>query len=809
MRSLWQDLRYGFRLLVKSPGFTTAAVLTLALGIGASTATFSVVKGALIDPWPYEGADRIVTVNGVFPRMGVQSNSLWSVAEFRDLRERTDVFDYVIAGIGRTANLVQEGYPERIVGAAMTADAFSMLGVNPILGRVFLPEEDRPGAPRVVVMSYALWMRNFGGSRDIVGKAIRLDDELYTVVGVMPRDFLWWGSELWFPLSPDFSQIDRSHRTIVIQGRLRRGIAPRAAEGALASSTREMTRQFGAEVPEYEGFQIHLRPLRDEVLRNVRESLLILLGAVGFLLLVASANVANLLLAKAAGRQREIAVRMALGADQKTIVRQLLTESVLLATIGGLAGCALAYASTNIVVSLIPYGYIPAEAHVRLSIGVLFFALGLSFGTGLLFGLAPAFQVFDTDIHQALKQGGHKTIGNVSGRRMRNVFAVAEVALAFVVICGAVALMKSFRNLEHEDLGFRPEHVVTMRIGLPASRYASETQVTHFFQELLRQVREIPGVESGALATDLPLGPILNSGVTIDGTSAATLGRVPDADYAAVSPEYFSTLSIPVISGRPITRQDSSNSARIAVINQTMAKEFWPNQDALGKRFKLGRLDSNLPWMTVVGVVGDVKQISVQLGPRQAFFVPFTQDASDSQAMTLIVRSEAETAVVVHAVRDRVMQLDRELPIYRLETLEKRLTDSLGGEKLAASMLSCLAAIVFVLSVVGIFGVISYSVSQRINEFGLRMALGAEPGTILKLVITDATKLSLMGMMLGSVASYLLIRVISSLLYGVNPTDVLTLLGVGMILGVTTIFASLIPARRAMHVDPNVALRSE
>ncbi|HEY6267301.1 MAG TPA: ABC transporter permease, partial [Candidatus Acidoferrum sp.] len=632
MSRFGSDLRHSFRLLIKSPGFTATAVLTLALGIGASTAVFSVVKGALIDPWPYEGADRIVTTQGEFPKLGAQDYDLWSVAEFQDLRQRADIFDHVIAGIGRRPNLAGDGYPERIVGAAMTADAFSMLGVRPILGRVFTSEEDRPGAAKVVVMSYALWTRRFGGSPDIVGKVLRLDDQLYAVVGVMPRDFVWWDSELWFPLAPDFSHLDRTDRTIVVQARLRRGVTLQAAESALESSSREMAREFRAQAPEYEGFHIHLVPLRDAVLRNVRESLTILLGAVGLLLLVASANVANLLLTKANGRRREIAVRVALGADRKAIMQQLLTESALLAMLGGIAGCALAYASTAAIVSLIPFGFIPIEAHVRLSTGVLFFAMGLSLMTGLLFGLAPAYQIFRTNLHDALKQGSSKTTGDSSSRRVRHILAMGEIALAFVVVCGAVALTRSFHNLEREDLGFRPEHVTAMRIALPPGRYTSNAQITHFFGELLIRVRQLPGIENAASATDIPLGPILSARLTIDGSSVEAVGNVPDADYAAVSSEYFSALSIALVSGRPISSQDSEDSERVAVINQAMAKQYWPRGSPLDKRFKMAGADSQ--WMTVIGVAHDVKQESVMRGTRQAFFVPFKQDAADSRAMT-------------------------------------------------------------------------------------------------------------------------------------------------------------------------------
>lgn len=808
MRSIIQDLRYGLRLLRKTPGFTSIAVFTIALGIGASTSVFSVIKGALLDPWPYQGAERIVTIRPEFPKIGTQSGTIWSVAEFKDLRERTDIFEFVIAGSRRTANFQQKGYPERLVGAAMTADGFSMLGVKPIAGRVFLPSEDRPGASRVVVMSYALWTRRFASDPGIIGQPIRLDDQLYVVVGVMPKDFVWWGSELWLPLSADFGEINRSTRTIAVQGKLRPGVTVQAAEAALRSSAADMERHFGAQVPEYEGLRIHLVLLRDDVLRNVRESLVILMGAVLFVLLVASANVANLLLAKATRRTKEIATRIVLGADRYRIARQLLTESMLLAAIGAALGCALAYLSIDAIVSLIPYGFIPAEAHVRLSPGVLLFAVALAFATGILFGLVPAIQTSQANMYDTLKQESARASGSLAGRHMRHALVVGEIALALLVLSGAISVVRSFRNLENEDLGFRPANIVTMRIGLPRNRYSGES-VTRFFTELLRRTKELPGIQDSAMASDLPLGPILSSGITIDGESSETLGRIPDADYAAISPEYFSVLSIPIVAGRPFTEHDSQTTARVAVVNQTMANLYWPKDNPLGKRFKFGRADSDVPWLTVVGIAGDVKQITVSAGPRQAFFVPFTQDARDSGVMSLLVRSTNLQNSAANSIREKLAELDPELPIYRVESLETRVTNSLGGERLAATMLTFFAAACFVLTLVGLFGVISYSASRRVHEFGLRMALGANRKTIMKIVLVEAVKLALAGVALGCLAASFLGRLLSTLLYGVKIIDPLTLTTAALSLSVLAIAASLVPAIRAMRLDPSMVLRHD
>jgi putative ABC transport system permease protein len=628
------------------------------------------------------------------------------------------------------------------------------------------------------------------------------------VVGVMPQDFVWWGSELWFPLAADYSRADRSYRTVAVQGRLRSGVTPQAAEAVLQSSAEEMKRRFGGQVPEYEGLRIHLVPLRDDVLRNVRQSLMILMAAVGFLLLVASANVANLQLSQVTARKKEMAIRIALGADQSRIVRQLLTESVMLAAIGAAVGCALAYASTAAIVSLIPYGFIPAESHVRLSPGVLWFAVALAIVTGVLCGLGPAVQSFRWDLNETLKQSSNKATGDRSARQTRKLLALGEVALAVVVLCGAIALVKSFRNLETVDLGFQSHGIVTMRIGLPENRYAT-SRVTHFFEELLRRVEDVSGIQDAALATDVPIGPILSSAITIDGKSSNTMGNIPDADYTAVSPQYFQVLSISVIRGRAITERDSDAASRVAVINQTMAGLYWPNDDAVGKRFKFGALDSVSPWITVVGIARDVKQVGVEGGSRQAFFVPFAQDAPDSRVTSLLVRSKNDQSAVVGAVRTKLAELDPELPIYQLESLDTRITNSLGGEKLAAAMLSCFASICLILTTVGLFGVISYSASQRVHEFGLRMALGASRGAIARIVLVEASKLALSGVILGCGGAVLSGRLLSTLLYGAAPADPLALVEIVGGLCVVTIAASLIPAARAMRVDPNVALCQE
>jgi putative ABC transport system permease protein len=808
LNSLVQDLRYGARMLRRDPAFTGIAVLTIALGIGASTAVFSVVKSALLDPWPYQGADRIVTVRPQFPKIGAHPSGIWSVQEFKDLRERTDVFDFVIAGTGHTANLQQQGYPERIIGANMTADGFSMLGVQPIKGRVFLPSEDRPGSPRVVVMSYGLWTRRFGADPTVVGRAIRLDDQLYTVVGIMPRDFVWWGSELWFPLAPDFTELNRSSRTVAVQGRLRRGVTVQTAEAALQTSASQMQQRFGAQVPEYAGFKIHLLALRDDVLRNVRESLMILMGAVAFLLFVASANVTNLLLAKAAGRNKEMATRIALGADRSRIVRQLLTESVLLAAIGAAIGCAFAYFSVHAIVSLIPFGFIPAEAHIHISSGVLLFATALAFATGVLVGFVPALNAFHSNLHDTLKQDSARTSGGRSSRRVRHSLAVGEVALALVVVCGAIAVVRSLHNLESEDLGFRSADVVTMRIGLPEKRYSGD-RVTGFFRQLLQRTRELPGIQDSALASDLPLGPILSSGITIEGKSPETLGRIPDADYASVSSNYFSLLSVPILQGRSFGDQDSANATPVAVINQTMASLYWPNENPMGKRFRLNRADLDSSWLTVIGIARDMKQNTIDAGPRQGFFVLFDQDPRDSQNMSLLVRSKNPQTAIPNSIRAKLAQMDSELPIYEVEPLDTRVTNSLGGEKLAATMLSCFAAICFLLTLVGLFGVISYSASRRLNEFAIRIALGADRAAIMKLVFGEAARLALAGVALGCCAALFMGRLLSTLLYGVKAADWFTLASAAASLAAVAIAASLIPALRAMHVDPNVALRHE
>jgi putative ABC transport system permease protein len=807
--AFWNDLRYGWRMLQKKPGFTLLAVGILGLGIGASTALFSVIKGALLDPWPYAAFDRIVTFSGSYPKLAQDRLGEWSVPEYLAISKQTDVFEYVIAGTTRNMNLTGAGDPQRILGAAMTANAFAMLGVKPMLGRTFLPQEDRPGADRVVVMSYALWNGHFHADPRMAGRVIQLGDESYTVLGVMPRDFLWWGRDLWFPLGLDVTNSNREQRSIAVQARLRPGVSLAQAESALETFARQADREYSAQFHEYAGWHIHLTVLVEDVLRNVREALYVLWGAVGLLLLIATANVANLLLARSTVREKEIATRIALGANRGRVVQQLLTESVLLALVGGALGTLLAGWSTRLIVELIPYGYIPAEAHVKLDLGVLAFTLGVTTLAGLLFGLAPAMQVFKTDLHATLKEGGRRSVGEFGGRNFRNKLAALEIGLAFLVLASALLLVKSFSRLTDSDLGFQSEQVVTMRLALPQNRYPQDMQSRIFFEELVHRMEGIPGVEAAGAATDLPLGPIETTGFAIEGKSADELGAIFDADSVIACGRYFATMKIPVLDGREFSEQDADTSPHVVVINQTMARRFWPSESPLGKRIRLQGAGRDAPWITIIGVVKDVRQESLESGTRQAIFIPSTQAPSPPRNMALVVRSKADPATVTGAVRREITAMDAALPLYAIETLDQRVVDSLGGRRLAMTMMSVLGVLALVLSVAGLYGVLAYSVAQRTSEFGIRMALGAQPRDVHAMVLRQGMKIAATGLAAGAACFLVSSRILAHFLYRVSPSDPATIAGVGLLLMGVAFVACYVPAQRATQVEPITALRHE
>ncbi|MEO8431608.1 MAG: ABC transporter permease [Acidobacteriota bacterium] len=798
--SLIQDARASLRLLKASPGFSAAAVATLALGIGTSTALFSVIRGAILEPWPYDGADRIVTIRGTFPRLGAADRVTLSIPELAEVEARTDVFDAVIAGVSRNANLTERGTADRVRGAALTANVFPMLGVRPLLGRVFSSEEDRPGGPRVVVMGYGLWQRGFAGDRSVVGRPIRVSGETWTVLGVMPERFHWWDSDLYFPLALDRSATDRTARTLYVQGRVRAGLDLAGAESRLETLARRTERErFGA-YPEYAGWRILLRPLVDDVLRDVRRALWVLLGAVVLLLALACTNVAGLLLARATDRRRELALRAALGASRGRIVRQILTESILLSLAAGGIGFAFARVAMDGILSLIPYGYIPAEALVRLDPSAAAFATAVSVVTGALFGLVPALGVTRGDITSVLREDGRGLTAGGRGQRRRELLVRVQIGIAVIMLSGAGLLIQSLTRLAAAPLGFDPSGVLTFRIALTAERYPTAARAAAFHEELLRRMVSMPGVESAASVSNPPLSGGTSTRFELEGRSAAEVGAVLDANEIVASDAYFETLRTPLLRGRGFTPRDDAGGPAVAVVNATMARRFWGTVNPVGLRLRKAVAGS--PWLTVVGVAADVLSEPDGSPVRQTFFVPLAQASGPVRNVAVLLRSGLPAATLAAGARTRVTSLDREVPVFAIQTLDRIVEASRGGKRLAVLLMSGFAAAALVLATVGLSATVAFSVARRRREIGIRVALGAKPRDIRTMFIRDARAIFVPGAAVGILGGIALERVLRATLDWTTPANPLLFPVVVLLLASMMAAATLLPLRRAVLGDP-------
>jgi putative ABC transport system permease protein len=807
--ALRHDLRYAFRTLRKNRGFTCVALITLALAIGANTAIFSVVYSALLRPLPYADPDRLMVLNETHPRIGTISVSY---PNFLDWRAQNHVFAdmAVMAGVGY--NLSGVDRPETISGQAVSSNFLSLIGVHPLLGRDFDPSEDKPGAAPVVMLSYPLWQSHFASRPDAIGRSVSLDGRGFTIVGVLPREFrtpepvsVLEPLGVW--LTNNSGALERGNRgdTAAI-GRLTTGVTLARAQAEMEG----VAARLAATYPEDNNqFGIALRPIRDVFVGDIRPAILVLFAAVLFVLLIACANVANLFLMRAAGRTREMALRIAIGATGGRIIQQMLAESLVVAGLGGVLGLGLALAAMRGMNTLIPATAMDGNGP-SLNPAVLLFALGATTLSAIAFGLAPAMQSARAAVYSRLKESGKSTTAGVRQNRGRTVLVVAELALSVILLAGAGLMLKSVYRLTAVDPGFRPDHVVRLDMGLTPTQYPDGAARRAFWRKLLDGVRVLPEVESAALGTNLPLtNNHARSDITVEGMPLPAPGSFPHPDRHAVSPGYLRTLGVRLLAGRDFTDADSEKAPNVALVNARVAHSLFPGQDPVGKRFLNGRPDpaTKPVWSTIVGVVDDTRMYGLANPSRLEIYRPLAQGAPDE--MDLIVKSRIEPGSLVPSVRSVVASIDRNQPISSISTMDQIVQDSVGNRRVTLILLGLFSALALVLAGIGIYGVISYSVAQRTQEIGIRMALGASREEVMKMVLLQGARIASTGLSIGIAAALVLTRYLEGLLFSVSPGDPATFAVVSLVLAVVALLACYVPARRTLRVDPMIALRYE
>src|SRR5499426_3259626 len=803
MRTLLQDLRFGARMLLKNPGFTVIVLLTLSLGIGANTAIFSVVNTVMLSQLPFKNADRLVRLNESNPERGWPTFSA-SHPNFLDWRARNQTFEAMAATAGDNFNLNLGGDVEVIRGAVITADFLTVLGVSPALGRNFLPEEDRPGGnTRVALITHGFWQRRFGGDPGVVGKTLTINDNPFTVVGVLPKSFSWGGArnEVFAPLAPDPARSRGDHRLTVI-GRLKPGVALERALADMNTIAQQLSQQY----PESnKGWSVVGQKFYDWIVpAERRRAILVFAGAVIFVLLIACSNVANLMLARGAVRQKEISIRMALGAGRFRIIRELLAEALLLALIAGGLGLLVAMVVVGALKTMNPAN-LPRLDELSVDGRVMAFGLLISLVTGVLFGLFPALQASRPDLNETLKEGARGS-GGVGGQRVRGALVIAEVALSVALLIGAGLLLRSFSKLQDVKLGFEPENLLSMRISLPRNSYPGDQEAWAYYTRLLSEVKALPGVQDAALTSLTPLGGGGTSGeVQIPGRAAAPDGSMPSSGWRVVSPGYLRTLGIP-LRGRDFEERDTAESQPVTIISEEMARRFWPGEDPLGRPVTLRSLGNRT--YTIIGVAGDVRSVGPDTEPGPMADVSTAVLARAIQS-SLVVRTRTEPAAQTATMRGVLRSIDANVPVFNIQTVEQLLYDSLGSRRFNMFLLGSFAGVALLLASVGLFGVMAYLVSQRTREIGVRLALGARPRDVFRLVIGRGMLLALAGAAVGAAGAFGLARFLETLLFQIRPTDPLTFtVAPALLLGVA-LLACYIPARRATKVDPMVALRYE
>jgi putative ABC transport system permease protein len=814
---LGQDLRYATRVLARSPGFTVVVVSTLALTIGANTAVFSLVNAALVRPLPYPEADRLVVVWETDRKRGLERNAV-APLNYLDCKEQNHVFEEMAAlEIGEGYNLTGAGEPERITGARVTASLFGVLGVNAHLGRTFSEEEDRRGPPRVVLLSYSLWQRRFGGSADIIGRPVRIDDRAHTVVGVMPAGFRFperiavrarsaRAPDVWVPMAFfDNERRMRGNHYLGVVARLKRGASIEQAEAELDAIAMRIAEANPAVST---GDGVSIVPMHDQLVGESRPALLLLLGAVGFVLLIASSNIANLLLSRSALRQKEVAIRTALGAGRLRLARQLLTESGLLAVLGGALGVVAGlwavrripgFAGGNLM--------LPDSGAAAVDPLILGFSLGVTLLAGVVFSIAPVVSVLQGNFAEPLKEGGRSAAGSSRWSRSRSLFVVSQVALAVVLLAGAGLMIRTLVRLLGEDPGFRTENLLTVKMFLPGTKYPGDAERFSFYRNLLDRVQGLPGVSSAGAISILPIdGGSLPYNFIIEGRPSPPPGGEPGAQVRAVTPSYFATMGIPLRSGRTLTERDTRDKPPVVVINEAMARRYWPGGNPIGEYVALANAALSRK-LQIVGVAGDVKQFGLAASPEPEMYISYFQEPR--RFINLVVRSTVDPSSLAGAIRGEIKAVDPEQPVFDIRTMEQVLADSIQRRWIIMLLLVAFAVSALILSALGVYGVLSSFVNQRQGELGIRMALGATQNGVRRLVIREGLTPVLAGVAIGLAAALALTRLMSSLLYGVSAADPVTMLAVSGVLTAVALLASYIPARRATKVDPMVALRYE
>lgn len=815
MGTLIQDLRYGVRMLIKNPGLTLVIVLSLAIGIGANTAIFSVTSALLLKPLPYPHADRLAILWLRSPGIGIPQD--WpSPGQYHDIKTQNRVFEETAIALGTNYTLTGLTQARKVDGIEASSSLLPMLGAKPLLGRTFLPEEDKPGKPDSVVLTYGLWKQAFGGDPHILGRSVTLDGKPRAVVGVLRPDFTLNHEviptvggidkpEIFLPLPMDAKQeLDYGPEDFNILARLKPGVTMRQAQADIDI----IATRLRVEKHRDRTFTISVVPLMEQVVGGTRSSILILLGAVGMVLLIACANVANLLLSRATGRQKEIAVRTALGAGRSRLVLQLLTESVLLGVLGGAAGLILSAWSLYLVRAIHP-GNIPRLAEIGMNFPVLAFTFAISILTGIVFGLAPAFRASRVDLNSALKAGGRSSRSggglNVKRDKLRGALVIAELAISLTLLAGAGLLIRSFTRLISVPPGFNPEHVISMQVSAEGPKYKEDAQRIAFYQNLAERVKNLPGVTGQGVVSALPLTPSVGwGGMTVEGYIPPLNQPELQVDIRAVTPDYFRSMQIPLISGRFFSTSDAEKSQPVVLVDQKMAERFWPRGDAVGKRVRQGE---HQPWRTVAGVVGVVKEYGLDTDTRMVVYFPHSQLAVGS--MYLVARTTTEPASMTNPIIEQVHSIDPDVPVYDIATMQQRFHDSVARQRFAMAMLASFACFALILAAVGVYGVMSFLVTQGTPDIAIRMALGAQRRSILSLVFRQGMGLALVGIAAGLIGALILTRLMASLLFDVSATDPLTFAGVALLLVLVAVLACYFPARRAMSVDPMVALRYE
>jgi putative ABC transport system permease protein len=811
--SVMQDARYGVRMLVKHKAFTAIAVITLALGIGANTAIFSVINELLLRPLPYRDADRIVMLWEVTPEGRHQNTT--SRSNYRNWRDQSSSFEQIAAFSDQRNNLTGAGEPEELSMQLATPNLFKVLGVEPLLGRTFSPDDDGPGKPDVAVLSYSLWQRRFGGQSNIVGQSITLNGSPVTIIGVMPANFQFHikhrsgtgrPAELWailpMPVGPNAN--DRG-RFLSVVARLKSGVT---AEQAGAELKTLHARLSEAEPQFNKNYSAEVLPLREQFFGNVRRPLWLMLGAVGFVLLIACANVANLLLSLATSREKEIALRAALGARRVRITRQLLTESLLLALLGSLLGLGFAWVGIRALVAISPRDLVSLQT-VGLNVPVLLWTLGISVLTGIIFGLAPAVHISRLNLNDSLKEGGKSESAQASGsRRLRSALVVSEIALAVVLLASAGLLIKSFMRLQQVDRGFNTDNILTMVVRLSDAKYSLDPQVVGFFGQTLERVRALPNVRSAGIINFLPLYGGLGSGTgfKIEGRPEPPPGQGPSCDVRAVDAGYFQTMGIPLLRGRNFSDLEQKEPRHVILINETLARQYFPNEDPIGKRLDVNMFDKPF-WAEIIGVVGNVRYDSLIDEPPPATY--FSHPDLTYSFMTLVIRTDGDPTAIAPAVQREIRSLDPNQPVSDVRSMNQVMSEWVSRSRFNTLLLGLFAGLATLLSAVGIFGVMNYSVALRTRELGLRLAIGAQPRQVLLLVLKQGLWLTVLGVVIGLGAAFALTRLLSGLLFGVQAVDVSTFTTISLLLVAVSLLACYLPARRAMRIDPLQALRYE